>query len=154
MIHVLIHVHTMTPRTPDFLLCEIDIIWSMLTISVLEKYTRGKYVIFFYLYAFFVRLVLSIVDGVDQLSREKWQFIHLVLSIKLKYGWLARDITNDSPNNSKINLNPFLITFINPLQHRRAPPHFCSASFPYQNFYFTNLSVCLLDILLCFWFKF
>jgi len=93
-------------------------------------------------------LVLSIVDGVDQLSREKWQFIHLVLSIKLKYGWLARDITHDSPNNSKINLNPFLITTITPLQHRRAPPHICSASFPYRNFYFTNLSVCLLDIIM------
>ena len=40
---------------------------------------------------------------------------------------------------------PFFITFITPLEHRRAPPHFLLTSLTYRNFYFINHSVCLLD---------
>ena len=57
-----------------------------------------------------VRLSLSIMDGVDGMDSEKWQFIHFVISIKKFEMWMAcsRHHTWFS-KNSKINLNPFLL---------------------------------------------
>ena len=79
------------------------------------------------------------------------------LSIKnLKCGWLAQDSRHHTCtcfSNQLQNINlylfllhlPFFITFITPLEHRRAPQHFLSTSLTYRNFYFINHSVCLLD---------